>query len=706
MMDINNENNGDSFESAKVRMMEKSKMLFSRNADGASMIKGSGIGNIMSVGSHSPEYKDVSKYFSMGSGSDKVKSIMGGFGQKNLMDKKLNMFLGNGSTAFKNKTQMMLGNGSFNMGNKTQMMLGKMGVGNANAMKILSKYNLSGKRGVQSNILGFNAAGRVDKILGRTKTVRTPAGNNPTNKMKYLTGFKAYGDNGRMINPREIIGGAFGRAKMQRGMSLWGDKDGDGVRNILDCNPLDKMRQGAFDNIVDESEQDKKYIEQGFLGEALEEEDPNLEYYNEQIEGERKGDEEVKREEYIEEENRKREETIEKERETRGNEPSWIEKIYKGTIAAKEGAEDVTESIGTTLDEGIVGDIARSPKKAYDYVFKEPEAEVQIKYGTETLTEKKPSRFEKAKEYAAWALSGGKSKEERDALRAAEQEGRIAYAKEKPSKEAERKQELEKERIIAKREIEKAKYRDTKSGSSKKKGKSQSEKLEEGRRQIAAGVGGSLMRGTPLALGSTDLITGVGTTGFGGVQKASYIASGGAQRQPWAYKVSETIGGMRSMSPEGQPRTFGMKVSEYVPRREEKPYSWKVSELLGTVRKELKEPDVEETVPEDMMMTTEGLQERYVRMTYPRYGQQVPVASQPYPQPGQAPRPPTQQEVAEGKTTWSEKSQRYVKYEREPYDKDKMMGYPQPYPGQYPQQMPQQIPVQQQMEYPEEYTQY
>jgi hypothetical protein len=45
---------------------------------------------------------------------------------------------------------------------------------------------------------------------------------------------------------------AFLRVNQQKGLPMFGDKDGDGVANILDCWPLDKKRQGAKHNIATE----------------------------------------------------------------------------------------------------------------------------------------------------------------------------------------------------------------------------------------------------------------------------------------------------------------------------------------------------------------------------------------------------------------------------------------------------------------------
>ncbi len=49
------------------------------------------------------------------------------------------------------------------------------------------------------------------------------------------------------LHPENV---GFKRLKQQKGLSLWGDKDGDKLANILDCNPLDRTKQGGAHKVL------------------------------------------------------------------------------------------------------------------------------------------------------------------------------------------------------------------------------------------------------------------------------------------------------------------------------------------------------------------------------------------------------------------------------------------------------------------------
>ena len=202
---------------------------------------------------------------------------MGGFkgnmlGNTN-MSSKIGM-MGAGSSNANAKINQMLGN--TNMSSK----IGMMGVGNANAKisQMLgnnhahvnmsnmlgasnnhahSKMNMMGVSNINlnakmSSMLGnkkFN--GRIDMIgsshtimLKNNKLVPTPKFNNITSGFRNK---EAALWNMVKVNPESVARKNVGS---NRGLSMFGDDDKDGVMNVFDCEPRNKKRQGNEDDPV------------------------------------------------------------------------------------------------------------------------------------------------------------------------------------------------------------------------------------------------------------------------------------------------------------------------------------------------------------------------------------------------------------------------------------------------------------------------
>jgi len=65
---------------------------------------------------------------------------------------------------------------------------------------------------------------------------------------------------------KKPIDSGFKRIKQQKGLSMFGDKDKDGVVNILDCQPRNRLKQGPFDegnnqNMPVETQQEVESLE-------------------------------------------------------------------------------------------------------------------------------------------------------------------------------------------------------------------------------------------------------------------------------------------------------------------------------------------------------------------------------------------------------------------------------------------------------------
>jgi hypothetical protein len=115
------------------------------------------------------------------------------------------------------------------------------------------KMDNFGNNEINSKIDMFNAGSNNTDFFNNKKDTR----NEMVNKMDVyglkipgFNGFSGFERNARqhikMKNPERIARNRIGN---QRGLSMFGDYDGDGVANILDCKPKDFFKQGAVDRV-------------------------------------------------------------------------------------------------------------------------------------------------------------------------------------------------------------------------------------------------------------------------------------------------------------------------------------------------------------------------------------------------------------------------------------------------------------------------
>ena len=149
---------------------------------------------------------------------NKVKNI---FGDKKMTNNnygnKVNQLLGKGldkGNWLTGKTQKI------NVKDKSNMLFGMK-----NNINMLDKSNML--FGMKSNI---NSRSKIDEFLGRQN----------------LRGAKNSERKARSHMIQNPFGMAKGRINMQKKLSMLGDYDGDGLANILDCNPMDKNKQALF----------------------------------------------------------------------------------------------------------------------------------------------------------------------------------------------------------------------------------------------------------------------------------------------------------------------------------------------------------------------------------------------------------------------------------------------------------------------------
>jgi hypothetical protein len=101
----------------------------------------------------------------------------------------------------------------------------------------------------------FDAGSKINNILGKT-----PTGNGgftqSVNVERFLPQFgtgAAASKHSKQSNGwdkpdfRSPGNVGFDRAKQQLGLTMWGDYDGDGLANAVDCDPRDKLEQGFFE---------------------------------------------------------------------------------------------------------------------------------------------------------------------------------------------------------------------------------------------------------------------------------------------------------------------------------------------------------------------------------------------------------------------------------------------------------------------------
>ena len=77
------------------------------------------------------------------------------------------------------------------------------------------------------------------KLKKPTLPTRLPNNKNINNVFKVAKGMKQ----NKMLRYNKNIGQK--RIRQQKGLKPWGDFDGDGLINMLDCNPRNKFKQGA-----------------------------------------------------------------------------------------------------------------------------------------------------------------------------------------------------------------------------------------------------------------------------------------------------------------------------------------------------------------------------------------------------------------------------------------------------------------------------
>ena len=185
---------------------------------------------------------------------DKIHSMLGksNFNIKNTnTGDKINRMLGKSNFNIQNtdtggKINRMLGKSNFNIqgmntGDKINRMLGKSNF-NIQGMNTGDKINrMLGKSNF--NIQGMNTGDKINRMLGKSNF----------NIQGMNTGDKINRMLGKNIGAKEKISTMIGRKnnsyKLQKGLSLFGDKDGDGIRNIFDCNPLNPLKQGPEQNV-------------------------------------------------------------------------------------------------------------------------------------------------------------------------------------------------------------------------------------------------------------------------------------------------------------------------------------------------------------------------------------------------------------------------------------------------------------------------
>ena len=572
---------------------------------------------------------DVNKYLRMDNNKDSnVHKIIGtSLHNKVTMgntQNKINNMLGRGNNNIKmfgvgkNKNrnkyvQKMLGTST----NKNNSTTKKIGLITGNNMQNKINQMIGGNiQNKTKQLVGGNMQNKVNKLLGRNPkkdinsknmmSTKIGLGINPQEKINKMTnGFGGNNFRNELIRgktPMTPIGAeltGWNRMKQQKGLSLWGDRDGDGVKNILDCNPLNKMLQGPGDKNSNMEEELEPYVEGAIDATedlAVEEIGEDSGYENPEI---NTGSNDI------------------------GSGVDMV--IDNAEKHASGGADDVQEAI----NEDILQD------------------EETVKEEKEGFGQKVGRAVRSTGEYIGKGVSNvGK--------------GVAGVAKE----------------ILEPTYKEETEIRKTKKGKpktiTKRRRVSTAERLykgiEEGGKTFAKGfetaVPGNLpsrtrdlIGGSSSLAGARALLTPNSSWSFG--TKAALVTGGGYGREDPLSKLRYV----------GQKQSTGTD-----------PFYLKVAQTLGKkedLKKALK-------IREEELNALSGDSENIETQPAPRPAptpqvQRPQFFEQPVQQTTQGttpdgrtpPRPPTAAEIAEGKLTWSYKSDRYVKYPRDPYDKDK-----------------------------------
>lgn len=181
------------------------------------------INSLIGLGSGGPS-KNVNDFIGLGSGSSKKKKA----------DFDVSKFFATDNK----KTNPMLGG----VNNKISGFLGKAKNGTFNTDKFFK--NTSNNGFTDKFFKNTSNNGFVDKFFKVNKNKAVDINKffvNPTANMNVLGNLQQH----IMRNP---VGIATQRVKQQRNLSLFGDYDGDKVFNLLDCQPLNRKRQGPENN--------------------------------------------------------------------------------------------------------------------------------------------------------------------------------------------------------------------------------------------------------------------------------------------------------------------------------------------------------------------------------------------------------------------------------------------------------------------------